>query len=194
MRNRWFEPRVLIGIALMVLATVVGALSMQHATQRVAVWQLDSGLAAGTRIASNDVHIAQVAIDQGVGAYAAAGTVVVGRMLVHDLAAGELLPLAALAHTTAAHDRVTVPVEPLHLPPGLRRGQRVDVWLTPRLQDGALGETRRVLGAALVDAVDSAEVSGQPGVVLSVPRAQVAVLVSALRQGAIDLVGSGGAA
>lgn len=194
MRSRTLEPKVLAGVALMVLATVVGALSMQHATQRVSVWQLDAGLAAGSRIASADVHIAEVAIDQGVDAYAPAGASIVGRVVLHSLAARELVPLSALSSTRPERDRVTVPVEPLHLPPALRRGQRVDVWLTPRAEDGALGVTHRVLASALVDAVDAAEVSGQPGVVLAVPRSDVALLVSALRQGAIDLVGAGGAA
>jgi len=194
MWSRTFEPKVLMGVAFMVLATVIGALSMQHATRRVAVWQLDAGLAAGTRISLADVHIAEVAIEQGADAYAGAGTTVVGRVLLRDLAARELVPLAALTRTAPVRDRVTVPVEPLHLPPALRRGQRVDVWLTPQSDDGTLGATRRVLADVLVEAVDAAEVSGRPGVVLAVPRTQVAMLVSALRQGAIDLVGLGGAA
>jgi hypothetical protein len=118
---------------------------------------------------------------------------VVGRVVSRDLAAEELLPLAALRGGLVDHERVTVPVEPMHLPPSLRRGQRVDVWLTPRLPDGVLGETRRVLRRALVDSVDPSDVSGHAGVVLAVPHAEVALLVAALRLGAIDLVGVGGA-
>jgi len=187
MRGRALEPKVIAGIALMVLATGIGALTMQHASRRIAVWQLDHGLAAGTRLAAGDVHVAEVAIEPGAAAYAGTGMPVIGRVLSRDLATGELLPVAALGSRAAAHDRVTVPVEPMHLPPSLRRGQRVDVWLTPRLADGALGETRRALQGALVDAVS--EFSGHSGVVLTVPRGAVADLVAALRLGAVDLVG-----
>lgn len=193
MRGRALEPKVAVGIVLMVLATVVGALSMQHATRRTAVWQLGHALAAGSRISAGDVHVAEIAIDQGTTAYATIGMAVVGRVVSRDLAAEELLPLAALRGGPVDHERVTVPVEPMHLPPSLRRGQRVDVWLTPRLPDGVLGETRRVLRRALVDSVDPSDVSGHAGVVLAVPHAEVALLVAALRLGAIDLVGVGGA-
>lgn len=191
MRSRALEPKVLIGVALMVAATGIGALSMQQASRRVSVWQLDSALAAGTRITAADVHIAQVAMEQGVGTYATASTAVVGRVLLRDLASLELVPRAALSGTLPERDHVSLPMEAQHLPPALRRGQRVDVWLTPQAEDGAPTSSRRVLAAALVDAVNASDVSGRPGVVLAVPREQVAMLVSALRQGDIDLVGVG---
>lgn len=194
MRGRTVEPRLVAGVGLMVLATVLGAMTMQHASRRASVWQLAHGLSAGSVITAADVHVAAVAIDQGAGAYVDAGTVVVGKTLTRDLHSMELLPQSALADDVRADDRVTVPVEPLHLPPDLRRGERVDVWITPVATNGEVGETRRVLAAVRVDAVDGADASGHPAVVLAVPRPKVSVLVSALRIGAIDLVGVGGAA
>ena len=75
MRTISHEPRVIVGIALMIAATVLGALFMQRATQRSTVWQLSHDLAAGTVISSADVHLSEVNVDGG--AYASAGTAVV---------------------------------------------------------------------------------------------------------------------
>lgn len=194
MRGRAIDSKVVIGIALMVLATGGGALSLQQATRRVAVWQLDHSLSAGTRIRSDDLHVAEVAIGANAGVYATLEAVVVGRELTRDLAAQELLPLAALRQRAPQAERVTLPIEPLHLPPNLRRGERVDVWLTPVMLDGKLGAAQRVFARALVDRVGESDVSGRPSVVVAVPHSAVAALVTALRIGSLDLVGLGVAA
>ena len=194
MRGRAIDSKVVIGIALMVFATGGGALTLQQAARRVAVWQLDHGLSAGTRIRSEDLHVAEVAIGANVGVYATVESVVVGRELTRDVAAQELLPLAALQQRAPQAERVTLPIEPMHLPPSLRRGERVDVWLTPLLLDGKPGTAQRVLARALVERVGESDVSGRPSVVVAVPHSAVAALVTALRMGSLDLVGLGAAA
>ena len=55
------EPRIVTGIGLMVLATVLGGVVMQRASARVAVWQTDHVIAAGTVLGPGDVHVAEVA-------------------------------------------------------------------------------------------------------------------------------------
>ena len=55
------EPRILIGVGLMLLGTLIGGTVLQRATARVAVWQVDHSMAAGTVLESGDVHIAEVA-------------------------------------------------------------------------------------------------------------------------------------
>ena len=194
MRGRAIDSKVVIGIALMVFATGGGALTLQQAARRVAVWQLDHSLSAGTRIRSEDLHVAEVAIGANVGVYATVDAVVVGRELTRDVAAQELLPLAALQQRAPQVERVTLPIEPMHLPPSLRRGERVDVWLTPMLLDGKPGTAQRVLARALVERVGESDVSGRPSVVVAVPHSAVAALVTALRIGSLDLVGLGAAA
>lgn len=181
------NPRVLAGIALMLVATGLGALTMQRATARVQMWQVSHDLAAGTTLAAGDVHLAEVAVDDH-GAYVAVAQRPVGRVLIRDLAAGELLPRTAIGGASPAVALVTLPIDPLHLPAELRRGQRVDVWCTTRTEDGRIGTTERVLSRALVDAAPGPDASGRSGVVLAVPRDAVPPLVSALRGGELDLV------
>ncbi len=185
MRTISHEPRVIVGIALMIAATVLGALFMQRATQRSTVWQLSHDLAAGTVISSADVHLSEVNVDGG--AYASAGTAVVGRALRHNVDAGELLPLSALVSDSALLDQVAVPVSRLHAPSDLRRGQRVDVWWTSKSSNGNVMSTSRVLRAVRVLAVAGTDVGGGQGMLLAVPPAQVKSLVLALRSGDIDL-------
>ncbi len=185
MRTITHEPRVIAGIALMIAATIIGALFMQRATQRTTVWRLSHSLTAGTVISSSDVHLSEVSIDGG--GYAGAGTAVVGRALKHDIGAGELLPVAALTAHSPKLDEVSVPVAKLHAPPDLRRGQRVDVWWSSKTSSTNLVSTARVLHAVRVLGVATSDVGGGQGMVLAVPPAQVRALVLALRSGEIDL-------
>lgn len=176
------EPRILFGIVLMLIATVIGGVVMQRASARIAVWQVDHALAAGTPIAADDLHVAEVA--GSLSAYVPATTAVVGKLLQQPLRAGELLPQSALTAGTEQLDEVMVPATALHMPDGLRHGELVDVWVTTTepLQ------TRRVLMAVRVVRAISADVGGGRGVALAVPPAKTAVLVAALRAGELDLV------
>ena len=77
------EPRIVTGIGLMVLATVLGGVVMQRASARVAVWQTDHVIAAGTVLGPGDVHVAEVAGD--LDAYALASTTVLGRTIGREI-------------------------------------------------------------------------------------------------------------
>lgn len=186
MRGLVHEPRVLAGIAMMLLATMAGAMFLQHATQRVSVWQLSHSLAAGTVLTSADVQLTEVALPEA--AYALGTDVVVGRQLARDVGAGELLPVAALQAPQASYDEVVVPAAKLHAPPDTRRGQRVSVWWSSRPDGNAPTTTTRVLASARVLSVATSDVGGGQGVVLAVPPRDVQRLVLAIRSGDIDLV------
>lgn len=186
MRALVHEPRIVAGIALMLLATLAGAVFLQHASQRISVWQFSNSLAAGTVIAAADVHLTEVAIDGG--AYALASDAVVGRQLVRDVTAGELLARASLRTATADYEEVVVPAAKLHLPPDTRRGQRVAVWWSSRPDGSAPTTTARVLASARVLGTTSADVGAGQGVVLAVAPKDVQKLVLAIRSGDIDLV------
>lgn len=187
MRSLLHEPRVIGGVALMLLATLAGGLFLEHASQRVPVWRLSTALASGTVLTARDLQLSEVAMDAPT-AYAQPGTPVVGRALMRDLGAGELLPRAALAASDHSGDLVSLPVERLHAAPALRRGQRVDVWWTPHSRADTLVVSRRVLARGLVDGVTESEVGGSGAVVLAVAHDDVGPLVQALRSGDIDLV------
>ena len=108
------------------------------------------------------------------------------------MSTGELLPAGALGddaqHAPPAH-LMAVPVQSGHLPPGVDRGDLVDVYVTPH--DAA---ARRVLASAtVVDVADAGAGLRDPGadvtVVLQVPDGEVPDVVAAVRSGDVDLVG-----
>jgi hypothetical protein len=101
--------------------------------------------------------------------------------------AGELVPRSAVATSPPEPTRaVTVPVDPLHAPPALQPGDRVDVWSSPA--DGS-GPPLLVLAAVPVASASPEQgLGGEIGVVLDVPMDDVAGIVAAARSGVVDLV------
>jgi hypothetical protein len=196
------DVRLALGVALVVVSVVVGGRVVASADDRIPVWSLRSALASGTTLTSGDLEAVPVAV-QDVGTYVPSVTDIAGQTLVRDVGAGELVPAAALGHADAATRRlVTVPVDPLHAPPSLARGERVDVYVSPRDgtsvgEDGVTVLPTLVLAGALVadpGAGDLQGVTDQVGVVLDVAAADAGRAVAAARGGDVDLVrvGTGG--
>jgi len=175
------EPKVLIGIALMILGTAIGGITMQRASARVGVWQLDHALAAGSVLTAEDVHIAEVAGD--VSAYVDAGTPVLGKTLANALAQGTFVPKSAFGNPVI-NDEIMVPADALHMPDHLRPGELVDVWVTTEEPVS----TTRVLRAVRVVGTVSADIGGARGVQMAVASKDTGVLVAAMHRGVIDLV------
>lgn len=190
------DVRLAVGVGLVVLSVVLGGRVLASSGDRVAVWSLRESLAAGTTLHDDDV-VAVPAAAGTVSAYVPQSSDVAGRTLARDVSAGELLPAAALADAPTTDRRlVTVPVDPLHAPPGLARGERVDVYVsakdaTATGQDGRAELPTLVLAGVLVadpGSVDSAGTSSQLGVVIDVGVADAGRAVAAARGGEVDLV------
>jgi hypothetical protein len=189
-------------VVLVLVAVVAGSRLVSSSGDRVGVWALRTPLAAGTTLRADDLVVAHVGADD-VSAYVSDSSAVAGKLLTRDVGAGELLPASAISRGAPAERRlVTVPVDPLHAPPGLARGERVDVYVSPKDgtslgQGGATVLPTLVLAAALVadpGAADPGGASTQLGVVLDVAARDADHAVAAARGGDVDLVrvGTGG--
>jgi len=200
---RWLDARLLAGLLLVLGSVVVGAKLVADAGDSQAVWALKRDLAAGTRLAADDLIVRQVRIEASRNPYlAAAGQSPTGRVLTRDLKADELLPHSAVSASGVSAsgddtgDRlVTVPVEQHHLPPNLMHGQRVDVYVTMKPRSGASASAPTVAAKGAVvqrdvgnEASRFSSGASRVGVVLSVPSSDVSALVAAIEAGAIDLV------
>jgi len=190
------DLRLAIGVGLVVVSVVLGAKLLSTAGDRVPVWTAKQALAAGTTLRADDVVAVSVAADN-LASYLPQSSDVTGKVLARDVGAGELVPTAALTDSaTGARRLVTVPVDPLHAPPGLARGERVDVYVSPKDgasvgQDGVTVLPTLVLAGALVadpGSVDTAGTSSQIGVVLDVAAKDADRAVAAARGGDVDLV------
>lgn len=186
-RAWWRDLRVIVGVGIVLLCTLIGASVASAGDDTLAVWRLTRDLSAGSTPTLSDVEAVVVPRDAA-SAYAQASAAPSGR-LTRDVTAGELLPVLDVA-VPADVRWVTVPVEPLHAPTDLAPGERVDVWATAAESLGETATPELVLGRVLVSSVaaDAAGFGGEYGVVLEVPPASAAGLLSAARSGAIDLV------
>jgi Flp pilus assembly protein CpaB len=163
------------------------------------VWAASRDLPAGSTLHSDDLEARSVRMPGTVGAYVdASGSPPAGYVVLRDIAAGELVPAAALDDTVASEDHrlVSIPVAEHHYPSGLARGHRVDVYVVPAAAPGVVdpgSEPVLVLSGAAVAEV-SGELSGfgaggsTIGVVLEVGADDVAAVVEAVGSGSIQLV------
>jgi hypothetical protein len=124
---RWLDLRLVLGLLLVLGSVLVGARVVSAAATTVPVWAAAGDLAAGTVLTADDVVAVDVRLEGAAGAYLATDTRPAGRTLDRAVRRGELLPRSAL---DPASDLVqlALPVQAGYVPPGLVRGQRVDVY------------------------------------------------------------------
>lgn len=133
-RARWRDPRLALGIVLVAACALLGARLLTAADDTVAVWAVADDRVAGQTIGPEDVVAIRVrfATQATANGYLSAADPVPGAVLARDLAAGELVPRAALG-AAAGSDLVELPVAvPAEsVPTGLDTGSVVDIWVTP---------------------------------------------------------------
>jgi hypothetical protein len=194
---RWLEPRLVIGILLVLASVVIGARVFATAGRYTQVYVARHQLVPGEHLAAGDLAVGRVRFGGNGGAYvAAAGAAPLGYLVTRYVGPGELVPLAALSSsgtTTSASRLVTVPVAPGHLPDGLGHGDLVDVYETAKVAaGGAVPQPVEVLAGVAVDAADggsqSLTGSSTVSVVLAVPPASVARVIHAVESGSLDVV------
>lgn len=187
-RPRVTDMRMWVGLTLVVGSMFIGALVLSGDEDSVTVWQATRDLGAGAPL--SDLTPVTVRLGSAGDAYIRADTDPRGT-LNWPLHAGQLVPVAAVGDAAEQGMRfVSVPVEALHMPPGLLAGDVVDVWVAETDMSGAPVAPR--LAVAQVRVADvSAEVTGLGGnipVVLALPEHLVPEVVGAIRSGTIDLV------
>ena len=186
-RVRWRDGRLWLGIALIIVSMVIGSRLLSHSDDRINVWRATRDLSIGS--APTDLEPVSVALADASAGYARSTEDPTG-VLIHPVAAGELLPLTSLGSPDIGSTRIiTVPVDALHAPVGLLPGDRIDIWATPA-ESSMPAISRLVESSAVVAAVssDSMGVGGEIGVAVRIPEAHAEALIAAIRAGMIDLV------
>lgn len=129
----WRDPRLLLGVVIVAVCVLAGAKVLASADDTTAVWAARHDLSRGASIDAGDLTVTRVHLT-GVAAqrYLPASTALaLGTTASHDVAAGELLARSAITSGSSV-DLVEVPLSlaPDDLPASVRRGARVDVWVT----------------------------------------------------------------
>ena len=181
---RWLDLRLVLGVLLVLGSVLLGARVVTAADATVPVWSAAGDLAAGTVLTSADLVSVDVRLDSAAGAYLAATTQPEGRTLARSVRAGELVPRASLEEP-AELVQLALPVQAGYVPPGLVRGQVVDVYAVADPTVGASGpsDVSLVVGAAPVQAI-----SGRAEGVLSTATTTVQVVVAVAADEAADVL------
>ena len=185
---RWLDLRLVLGVLLVLGSVLLGARVVTGADATVPVWSAGGDLAAGTVLGADDLVAVSVRLDDVAGQYLATSTRPEGRVLGRAVRAGELLPRSALEEATGLV-QLALPVQAGYVPPGLTRGQVVDVYAVADPAVGATGQTGGdvdlVVSAAPVQAV-----TGRGDGVLSTATTTVQVVVAVAGQDAADVLGA----
>jgi hypothetical protein len=188
----WRDPRLWIGLAIVGVSMVAGALVLGTSDETVPVWAAADTLGAGHVLTADDLAVRRVRFDDGDAAslyFRADRSLPPGLRLGHEVAAGELLPRTAVSRATG-HDLRQVPVSVARdqVPAAVGVGDLVDVYLRPSSRTGCAGtpvcDGQPVLsGVTVADAPPTDETFGSDGsrmLVLAMPPAQAERFFSAL--------------
>jgi len=195
-----------VGLAIVAASVLVGALVLGSSDDTVPVWAASDSLGSGHVLTADDLAVRRVRFDdsRSAAAYFRADQQLPGGLrLEHDVAAGELLPRAAVA-ASAARDvhQVPVSVAPDQVPRTVGVGDVVDVYVRPAThascQDTELCDGRPALsGVTVLDAPASDEAFGSDGrrmlvLALSGPQAErFFSLLASTDDAALTVVGRG---
>ena len=193
---RWLDARLVGGVLLVLLSVVLGTRVVSAADRSQLVWAAAHDLAPGATVDPGDLKPVRSRLFGAAQLYLSAerGAAPTGYVVQRPIAAGELVPAAALTKDTSDTRLVTVPVKQFHLPPALAGDERVDVYATTKPKGS---ETPAPPELVLADAVVVSVSRGggrlggsgaDSGVVLRVPAAAVTAVVAAVQRGDIDLV------
>lgn len=190
----WRDPRLAIGIALVLSSVVIGALVVAGADDTVAVYAADGALVPGDTLDRDSLTVVRVRLDDAARRYVTAEQALApGAVAQRAVGDGELLPRSAVGDAADLTRRpVTVPVTGPR-PPGLERGSLVDVWIATDNGQGTFAPPVKVLAGAEV--ADVAEAGGglaavtSTGVSILLDDAGTAQVLGALANGdRVDVV------
>ncbi len=189
----WRDPRLWIGVALVAASVVAGARLLASADDTVAVWAAASDLPAGEVVQGDDLELRRVRFDEEgtLGSYLAAEEPLPDdRRLGRAVAAGELVPRAALGGGATGVLEVPLTVPTGGVPAGVSGGAEVDVWVAR--PDATRSAATRVLDDVVVVQApppdESFGATGERRLVLAVDDAQAGRLGRALAAAAAGTV------
>lgn len=185
---RWLDLRLVLGVLLVLGSVLLGARVVGAADATVPVWAVAADLAAGSELTAGDLVAVDVRLDDAAKAYVSTDTRPEGWTLGRAVRAGELLPRTALEEP-AGLVHLALPVQSGYVPPGLERGQLVDVYAVADPDAGAVegSDVTLVVSHAPVQAI-----SGRSDGVLSAATSAVQVVVAVAADDAPDVLAAVG--
>lgn len=202
-RPSWRDPRLGVGILLVVASVALGSWAVARADRSVDLYQARETLTPGDVVDADQLQVVQVRIDDVEAVYLSPGSdLVEGAVITRTVGAGELVPLAAVG---SADD---VDVRPVQVPMSASMsdlvgpGSTVDLWVAlpdPASPQGALLPPEELASGLEVRSVheDTSVFAGADAVQVQVlvPQQDLSSVLAALAsEGQITLVPAPGGA
>lgn len=197
-RPRWKDPRLIVGIVLVVASVLMGALLISRLAATTPVLVVRNSIVPGDEIDPDDLTTVEMRLGAQEDLYV--GTVEVipdGAVATRALQAGELLPLSAVGQAS------DVPLRPIVIPvdttvaESVEPGAKVELWHTaPAPEGGGSGEAELLVSDGVVRHIDEGSSLGMRSmsVEVLVPRDDLAVVLQVLSQEErLDVIGVPGA-
>lgn len=189
-----FDPRLAIGI-LLVVASIAGVLAIVSAAdETVEVYAAREPLSPGDRIGAGDLETRSVGLDDAAVVYLVPGDVPgEGFVVTRPVDVGELVPASAVGSVDGLRLTSVVLAVGGQLAASVRPGSTVDVWASREVENGRFGPPAVIVSGATVVRLVEAEsiISGGETTAVEVllPRSKVArVLEAAANADAVSIV------
>ena len=174
-RPSWRDPRLGVGILLVVASVALGSWAVSRADATVEVYQASGPLTPGEAIDLDDLQIVQIRLDGVEGVYLVPGGELEDMVITRTVDAGELVPLAALGDPGMLDLRPVQVSMPAAMQDVVTPGSRVDLWVA--LPEPASTQRTWQAPELLVEGVEVREVHADTSVFAGSDTVQVQVLV-----------------
>ncbi|WP_156251928.1 hypothetical protein [Pseudactinotalea terrae] len=176
-RPSWRDPRLGVGILLVVASVALGSWAVSSADATVEVYQTDAVLTPGDAIDVDDLQVVQVRLDGVEDLYLVPGADLSGAVVTRTVSAGELVPLASVGSADALELRPVQIAMPAAMQDIVTAGSLVELWVAMP-DPGASTQATLLPPELLVDDVEVREVHADTSVFAGSDTVQVQVLVS----------------
>lgn len=194
----WRDPRLILGVLLVLASTLIGAAAVAAGTSSTGYWAARSDVRAGdpvqrTDLVVTDAHVPDDSARHLVPVDEAWPAPLDELVWTRDVGQGALVTRATIS-TRSASDVTELPltVTTGAAPTDLQRGDRVDVWVGPGPGDDAGQEAELVLGdVRVVSSGAAGSMEGAPSrtVLVDVPDGELSgSVVSTVAAGHVTMV------
>jgi Flp pilus assembly protein CpaB len=139
-RPSWRDPRLLIGLVLLLSSAAIGARVIASADHTHPVYAARAALPSGTVLSADDLEVVHLKLTGTAAGYLDARQPIPrGQVVIRTVGAGEIVPTGAIAPADRLVSRpVDIPFDG-PVPTGLTVGGRVDVWASAKQRDAEGG-------------------------------------------------------
>ena len=191
----WRDSRLVVGVLLVLLATVLGAVVVARADDRVPVWAAKGPVAPGQRLPEAELFRVDVLLGDGAAAYLPADSALPADTWgLRELRAGELVPASAVGGPERVDTQQVALLVDATSAATLARGSVVDVYVNRPTSGTTVGTPTFEGPERALEAVAVVRVAGEDAVLggatetravhVMVPRDEVRDLVADVDAGA----------